>query len=139
MKKLACILLLLFSVASVAREKPLAPEELAGARFVSAEDVVEMVLANPGMVVIDSRKRAEYIKGHIEGSINMLNTEMTLEKLAAVAPDRATILLFYCNGIRCMRSADAINKALTWGYTNIYWFRDGWRVWTEMKFPVVIE
>jgi rhodanese-related sulfurtransferase len=139
MKTLTCIMLLAVSVVAGAREKPFAPEQVAGARVVSADEVVEMVLSSPGMVIIDSRKRAEYIKGHIEGAVSMLNTEMTPESLQAVAPVRDAKLLFYCNGVRCMRSADAIKKALAWGYTDIYWFRDGWRVWAEKRFPVVIE
>jgi len=139
MSKFTFILLLSFSVTSVAREKPHAPEELLGANIVSVEEVVEMILSKPGMVLIDSRKRMEYIKGHIEGSVNMLNTEMTLDKLQSVAPDKGIALLFYCNGVRCMRSADSINKAVAWGYTNVYWFRDGWKMWAEKKFPVVID
>jgi len=139
MSKFTFILLLSFSITSVAREKPHAPEELLGANIVSAEEVVELILSRPGMVLIDSRKRTEYIKGHIEGAVNILNTDITLDKLQSVAPDRGVALLFYCNGIRCMRSADSIKKAVNWGYTNIYWFRDGWRVWAEKKFPVVID
>ncbi len=123
----------------LADAKPHAPEGIAGATSVSAEQVVELILSKPDMIVIDSRKKAEYVKGHIEGALNILNTELTLEALQNAAPDRAQALLFYCNGPRCLRSTDAINKAIQWGYTNLFWFRGGWEEWTEKRLPVISE
>ena len=38
-----------------------------------------------------------------------------------------------------MRSTDAVNKALAWGYKNVYWYRGGWKEWTEKRLPVVTE
>jgi rhodanese-related sulfurtransferase len=112
---------------------------VSGATIVSAEEVVEIILANPKLIVIDSRKRTEYINGHIEGAVNILNTEMTAEDLESIAPDENTALLFYCNGVKCIRSSDAVNKAIDWGYTNLYWFRNGWKAWKEKKLPMVID
>ena len=122
-----------------AGEKPYAPESIPGAIVVSAEEVVELMLANPELVVIDSRKKTEYLKGHIEGAVNILNTEMSAGELARVAPDKSRALLFYCNGERCLRSSEAIDKALAWGYTNILWFRGGWNEWTGKRLPVVTD
>ena len=105
----------------------------------SAEEAVELILSKPEMIVIDSRKRTEYVKGHIEGSINILNTEITLKNLESIAPNKGSALLFYCNGERCLRSSDSIRKAVGWGYTNLYWFRGGWKEWTEKRLPMVID
>jgi rhodanese-related sulfurtransferase len=91
------------------------------------------------MSVIDSRKKAEYVKGHIEGAISLLDTEMTEQALLEIAPDRGTSILFYCNGVRCLRSSNAILKAKGWGYTNLIWFRGGWKEWTTKRLPVVTE
>ncbi|MEA2094129.1 MAG: rhodanese-like domain-containing protein, partial [Pseudomonadota bacterium] len=120
-------------------EKPYAPENIPGATSVSAEDVVDLILSNPDMIIIDSRKKTEYLKGHIEGAVNILNTELALEDLETLAPDRTQVLLFYCNGTRCLRSSDSINKAIDWGYTTIFWFRGGWKEWTEKRLPVITE
>jgi rhodanese-related sulfurtransferase len=131
--------LMMFSGSLSAVEKPYAPENIPGATSVSAEQVVELILSNPAIIIIDSRKKTEYLKGHIEGAINILNTELALDALEAVAPDRAQAVLFYCNGTRCLRSADSINRAIEWGYKNIFWFRGGWQEWTEKRLPVVTE
>lgn len=139
MKSFVSLLLLTASAILYAGEKPYAPESMPGAIIVTAEEVVDLILANPELVVIDSRKKTEYLKGHIEGAINILNTELLPEELEMVAPDRSTTLLFYCNGERCLRSSDAISKAIGWGYTNIFWFRGGWNEWTAKRLPVVTE
>jgi len=131
--------LVFFSSGVSAVEKPYAPENIPGATSISAEQAVELILSNPDMIIIDSRKKTEYLKGHIEGAINILNTELALDDLETIAPDRTQALLFYCNGARCLRSSDSINKAIDWGYTTIFWFRGGWQEWTEKRLPVITE
>ena len=130
---------ILFSSALFAEQKPYAPENIEDVTVVSAEEVIELILANPDLIVIDSRKKTEYQKGHIEGAINILNTQLKPEDLERVAPGKFTEILFYCNGTRCLRSADSIKKAKTWGYNKLFWFRGGWKEWTEKRLPVVID
>ncbi len=130
---------LLFSTTVLAEEKPYAPESIQDVVIVSAEQAIEMILSTPELLVIDSRKKTEYLKGHIEGSINILNTQLEREDLERIAPDKTKAILFYCNGIRCLRSSDSINKARSWGYTNLIWFRGGWKEWTDKRLPVVID
>lgn len=129
----------LFSSALLAEQKPYAPESIKNVRVVSAEEVVELILATPDLVIIDSRKKTEYQKGHIEGAINILNTRLKLEDIERVSPDKSTEILFYCNGTRCLRSSDSIKKAKNWGYSKLIWFRGGWKEWTEKRLPVVTD
>ena len=60
---------ILFSSALFAEQKPYAPENIEDVTVVSAEEVIELILANPDLIVIDSRKKTEYQKGHIEGRL----------------------------------------------------------------------
>ncbi len=115
----------------------IAPDRIDGAITVSAEEVIKLLLSNPDIVLIDSRKPREYLKGHIENAVNLLNTSMSREQLQALAPDPQTSLLFYCNGPSCLRSSDAVNKALGWGYSHVFWFRGGWEEWIDKRFPFV--
>lgn len=133
------IILLLFSSGLSAEEKPYAPENIEGVTIVTAEQAIDLILENPELIVIDARKKTEFVKGHIEGAINMLNTTMKRGDLEKVAPDKSRPVLFYCNGTRCMRSTDAIQKAKKWDYTNLIWFRGGWKEWTDKRLPVVTE
>ena len=124
---------------AVANEKPFAPDSIDGVVIVSAEQAIDLILENPDMPIIDSRKKTEYLKGHIEGAVSILNTELTVQDLERIVPDRDSAILFYCNGIRCLRSSDAIRKARSWGYTNLIWFRGGWKEWTDKHLPFVAE
>ena len=117
-------------------EKPFAPEKLQGTIRVDAEETVELITNTTNLLIVDSRKEVEYSKGHIQGSVSLLNTEMTLEQLMKHAPDKSTPLLFYCNGPRCLRSSKAAIKAQDWGYKMIYWFRGGWNEWVEKGMPI---
>jgi rhodanese-related sulfurtransferase len=117
-------------------DKPIAPVFIEGATSLSAEEVVQLILTEPRLVVIDSRKEEEYAKGHIEGAISLLDTDMDEEALATTVNGKETPLLFYCNGIRCLRSSNATQKALEWGYSNLYWFRGGWLEWQDKRLPM---
>ena len=122
-----------------ADNKPFAPESIDNVVIVSAEEAIDLILNNPDMPIIDSRKKTEFVKGHIEGAVSILNTEMTEQDLEVVVPHKEAAILFYCNGERCLRSTDAIRKAKSWGYTNLIWFRGGWKEWTEKRLPVVTD
>jgi len=130
---------MLFCSILSAEEKPYAPDVIEGILVVTAEEAIELILNDPDLTVIDARKKTEYVKGHIEGAINMLNTRMKSEDLEKACPDKTSAILFYCNGTRCLRSSDAIRKAKSWGYTNLIWFRGGWKEWTDKRLPVVTE
>jgi rhodanese-related sulfurtransferase len=132
---LSCLLLVSQFVG--ADEKPYAPDSIPGAVIVSAEQVIELILAKPELVIIDSRKKSEFTKGHIESAVNLLNTSLRQDDLQAACPDKSTPIVFYCNGTRCLRSSDAVRKAMDWGYQNVFWFRGGWKEWTDKRLPVV--
>lgn len=117
-------------------EKPLAPESLPGITRVDAEMAAELIVGTANLVVIDSRKDIEYSKGHIQGSVSLLDTDMTFESLAEHVPDETIPVLFYCNGKRCLRSSRAAIKALDWGYKEVYWFRGGWNEWVDKGMPI---
>ena len=135
------VLLLLCAVlvgnAAMAAEESYAPESIPGAVTISAEEVVELILSRPDLIIFDSRKETEYMKGHIEGAINMLNTSMQPESLELIVEDKNRAIVFDCNGLRCLRSSNAVKKAMDWGYQNIFWFRGGWKEWMDKRLPVI--
>lgn len=136
MMRLGLLLLSLLLGLPAWADKPVAPETIEGTTRVDAEQVVELILNTPALVIIDSRRGEEHAKGHIEGAVSLLDAEMTEVSLAMHVPDKNTPVLFYCNGERCMRSANACTKAVQWGYRKVYWFRGGWHEWTEKEMPV---
>ncbi|MDP2829999.1 MAG: rhodanese-like domain-containing protein [Sulfuricellaceae bacterium] len=131
------LLLCLFAwTLPAAADKPVAPAEISGATGVSAEKLVDLLASTPQLVMIDSRRQEEFEKGHIEGAVNLLDTDMTQAKLARLVSSSSTPVLFYCNGERCLRSTNAARLALQWGYHKVYWFRGGWKEWGDKNMPV---
>ena len=76
-------------------------------------------LANVGYGVLSAETEA-YFKSH-------------LEKLTG--GDKAKALVFFC--VRnCWMSWNAAKRALTYGYTNVYWFSEGTDAWQEDGLPI---
>ena len=128
--------LVLFCFNSAFAAKPKAPDTIEGVTTVSAKQLIQLIINNPSLVIIDSRYHQEYIKGHIEGSINILNTDMSKQRLEKITRSYETPIVFYCNGIRCLRSSQAASKARLWGFQHIYWYRQGWVDWVIKQYPI---
>src|SRR3954447_4701614 len=107
-----------------------APMQIEGAKTLDAKGVLELISSTPGLVVIDNRHKADFEAGHIEGAVNILDTDISSEAvLAGVAKSKITPILFYCNGVKCGRAAKATAKALEWGYTQLYYYALGIQDW----------
>jgi len=118
-------------------QKVVAPASIAGSRLVTAHEATELIASTPALRVFDCRLAEEYAKGHIEGSLNVTDGDLTTAVLARYAPDKTMPLLFYCNGPGCLRSARAVGKAVGWGYRTVYWFRGGMEEWLERRLPLM--
>lgn len=128
---------LLNATAVISAEEIKAPDAIPNTTRVSAEQVVDLANNTPGLVIVDARKAEDrQSAGWIEGSIALPNYDTNEQSLAKVVPDKNTPVLFYCNGVKCGRSVESANKAVSWGYKNVYWFRGGWEEWLEKKMPV---
>lgn len=136
--RLAFTLLLLSFTLPALADKPIAPNSVSGTVLVNAEQTVDLILAYPMLAVIDSRHADEFAKGHIEGAINLLDTHTTAKTLAQFVHGKDIPVLFYCNGERCLRSSNAARIAVDLGYKKVYWFRGGWKEWTDKQMPVKI-
>lgn len=113
------------------------PATIEGTRIVNSEQLIEAVNDTPGLVLIDSRVVADRNDGFIEGSVSLTDTDTSCASLAGVVPGKTSPVLFYCNGIRCGRSAKAAEVAVACGYSNVLWFRNGMEEWIEKEYPLV--
>jgi rhodanese-related sulfurtransferase len=127
-------LLMLFCIGVQAEET--VPDTIPGTTKISAEELIKLAQTDPNLIIIDSRKHSDHTDGYIEGSVSLPDTATTAESLASRIPGKATPVIFYCNGVKCGRSATAAKIAVTAGYTDIYWFRGGWAEWTAKGYPI---
>ena len=111
------------------------PERIEGVKRISADELIALVNKQPDLVIIDSRVTANRKHGYIEGSYSLPDIDTTCDSLQKFIPSKSTPAAFYCNGVKCGRSAKALKLALDCGYRNLYWFRGGFEVWKQKNFP----
>lgn len=116
-----------------------APEQIEGVLEVNAEEVIDLADQHGGLVVIDARITDDRAMGHIQGSLSLPDISTDCRSLKELAPDPAAPILFYCNGIKCGRSAKSALIAQGCGYQAIYWFRGGFEEWKAKDYPYLVE
>jgi len=116
-------------------EEKLAPEQIPGVTRVTAEGLLEAAQRNPRLVIVDSRIAMDRRQGYIEGSISLPDVNTNCATLARVIPTKQHAALFYCNGVKCGRSVVALGIAKSCGYTQLYWYREGFEDWKQKRYP----
>ncbi|MBD5800994.1 molybdopterin biosynthesis protein MoeB [Azoarcus sp. Aa7] len=123
------------SGAAIAADAPAVAEAKAGwyGQIVDAEFVARhAVLPKPeGAQIIDSRPTArKYDPGHIPTALSIPDSQF--DKLVDKLPqDKATLLIFYCDGLECMLSHNSAFRAEKLGYTNIRVYAAGFPDWVK--------
>ena len=115
------------------------PPSIPGTTIVIAEDLIDLVEKIPDLIIIDSRIPGDRKQGYLEGSLSLPDVDTTCESLNHMVPARTYPVLFYCNGVKCGRSAKAAVIALKCGYSNLYWFRGGFEEWLAKGYPYLRE
>ena len=128
MKKLAQFFLLALAgltlsacaapAAKVAEVSP-APSPAVEYKKISAEDAKARMDSGDTIVILDVRTQEEYDAGHIAGAL-LLPNETILDTQPTELPDLNAEILVYCRSGN--RSAQAANKLIAIGYTNVFDF-----------------
>ncbi|MDF2589255.1 MAG: Rhodanese domain protein [Anaerocolumna sp.] len=86
---------------------------------ITSEEANEMMEDDNSITILDVRTAEEYNSGHIEGAINIPDTEI-VDKALELLDDKTDTILVYCRSGR--RSALAAANLVKLGYTNVYDF-----------------
>jgi len=110
------------------------PTEVAGATTVDTAKA--RALFDEEAAFIDVRKNSDWDAGRVPGAIHIeLKKVFSEETLGAeVKKDEAVVI--YCNGTSCLRSSAAAAKAVGWGFSKVYYYRDGFPAWKAAGNPV---
>ena len=122
-----------------AADKVISPDTIPGTTKVDAEGVLDAVEKIANLVIIDARIRQDRVQGYIEGSVSLPDVDTSCESLKKIIPRKSSPVLFYCNGPKCGRSVTSSRRALTCGYTQVYWFRGGFEEWKQKNYPILKE
>lgn len=84
---------------------------------ISSEAAKEMMDQDSSLIILDVRTAEEFEEGHIQGAVNIAQTEIaaTVEK---AIPDKSATILVYCRS--GSRSALASKELSELGYLNVY-------------------
>jgi len=124
-------LLTLFAGVVAAKESPLSID---GA--ITVDTAKARQLFDQGVAFVDVRKNSEWDAGRVPGAIHLdFKSNYSSDALAAEVPKQEQVVL-YCNGAKCLRSSNASAKAIEWGWTRVYFYRDGFPAWQAAGHPV---
>ena len=130
----AFLTLVVFAIPSVTAATEEAPAEVAGSVLIDLDRA--MTLWEEESVFLDVRPASNFEAGRIPGAVNLyVNEALNQDSMSEVAPQEAAVVV-YCNGVKCGLSAKAIPMLVGWGYTQIYYMRDGYPGWKQAGFPV---
>ena len=65
-------------------------------RRVTEEEFIRLA-ALPGTVVLDARSKQRFDALHVKGAVNLNFSDITVDSLAGLLPDKRTLILIYCN------------------------------------------
>ena len=103
--------------------------------LVSTEALKAMMDEKKDFTLIDARTKEEYQEAHIVTAVNV--PEKQFKELVSTLPaDKNSLLVFYCNGVKCGKSKKVAKLASEAGYSNILLYSEGFPVWEEKNFPI---
>jgi rhodanese-related sulfurtransferase len=108
--------------------------EVDGATTVDTTKAKE--LFESGALFVDIRRDSDWEAGRIPDAVHLeLKSNFTEQTLSAEVGKNEP-LVCYCNGHSCLRSAECSEKAVSWGFTKVYYYRDGFPAWKAAGNPV---
>ena len=111
-------------------------EVLAGVQEITLDEAIDRFRQGTALFV-DARSVDDFREGHIDGAINIPETnfeEYIGPFMAANAPD--TLLITYCEGKSCQQSQKLAEQLILSGFDNVYHLNDGWGEWKRNDLPI---
>lgn len=87
------------------------------------------------MVVIDARSE-KYFDGRLLPDANWSPSESSENEILETIPNKESLIVVYCAGVKCPASGWLYDKLYSMGYHNIYEYHEGIEEWTQMGYPI---
>lgn len=131
MLRIAVFVLQMLMIGSVSAADPnyKAPESVPGAMTIDVKMAED--LHRDGVAFIDVRNPRLYARRHIPGAVHLdLQTRFSAANLRAVVAENQPLVV-YCSGVKCSRSSTAVEFAVSWGFSQVKYFRGGIVAWRD--------
>ncbi|MEW6290500.1 MAG: rhodanese-like domain-containing protein [Thermodesulfobacteriota bacterium] len=120
-----------------AKEKKDMPVSLPGIKEITGDEIMKMIDEKKDLVIMDNRLKADYDKEHIKDAVLLTVDDLITDPKLAEKYSKDSILVNYCNGVKCWRSPAAILLLQELGFKNLYWYRNGLPDWIKKDYPTV--
>ncbi len=124
----------ILSISSSFAGDGVSPMTIDGAKTVTTDEAKK--LFDNGVLFIDVRKDKDWNAGRISDAVQLNIKKNFTEQSLLENMKKDEPAVIYCNGEKCMRSSNAAKMAVGWGFTNIYYYRDGFPAWKKAGYPV---
>ena len=125
----------LFGLVGIAQAAgKVSPTSVDGSKSVNAAEA--KALFDKGAIFIDTRKDKDWNAGRIPDAVHLDVKKKLSEETLGKEAKKGDAVVMYCNGESCLRSSKATAMAVGWGYSNLYYFRDGFPAWKAAGYPV---
>lgn len=93
-------------------------------------------LFDRGVPFVDVRKDPDWKTARIPGAVQLyLYADFSESRLSEIAANDDEVVV-YAYGLHSGHSSTAVMRALSRGYTKIYFFREGFPAWKTAELPV---
>jgi len=110
------------------------PEFIEGSTVIDAAQAKD--LFEQEALFVDVRKDSDWEAGRVPGAVHLELKQVFSEEKLLEEMDKSEPVVIYCNGVKCLRSAKAVKLALAWGFSEVYYFRNGFPSWKAAGMPV---
>jgi adenylate cyclase len=123
----------LAGVSEAGEEGEVSPIEIAGATTIDAAAAKTML--DRGVPFVDVRSDEDWSLGYIPGAVHLDSDDAFGEESLTAVASKDQAVVIYCMGPRCLRSSAACAKAVSWGFTQVFYFREGFPAWKAAGYP----
>lgn len=139
MKKVSCLLLVLFMFPLAAQESLdalLKRHNTNSIPYISVEEL-KRLQANASPLIFDAREKEEYVVSHIDSAVYIGFSEFSSETISEIIKSKDMPVVVYCSlGIRSEKIGEKLKKA---GFTNVKNLYGGIFEWKNKGYAVVDE
>jgi rhodanese-related sulfurtransferase len=86
------------------------------------------------MLVLDARSK-KYFDGKLLPNAKWLPSESSEKEILAAIPNKDSLIVVYCAGVKCPASGWLYDKLHSIGYHRVYEYHEGLEEWLQKGFP----
>ncbi len=109
-------------------------ETVQGAKTINAQEAKALWLK--GAHFIDARKSSDWASGRVPSALHIdIKKGSYTESYIGNLIGKNEPVISYCNAEKCHRAASGAAKLVKYGFTQVYYFRDGFPAWKNAGYP----